>query len=102
MSLRSISLVKYPAMITEHINNYTDIQGLGFYCQRVSAEQWDTWISGPRGHVLARDIGWAPVEYYQQYPDRLWDLYLLVISVTSGFYHCCLSGKCSLYLDNCR
>jgi hypothetical protein len=81
--------------------DYTSIQGLDYCCQK-NSEQWDTWINGPRGLLVALDIGESPAEYYQQNPDRLWDLYQLISLVANGFYHCCLSGKCSLYLANDR
>lgn len=83
-------------------SDYISIQGLDYCCRQNSPQRWDTWISGPRGLYLALDIGESPAEYYEQYPDRLWDLYQLISLVASGFYHCCLSGKCSLYLDNVR
>ena len=83
-------------------SDYTPIQGLDYCCQHYNNQRWDTWISGPRGVYLALDIGESPAEYYEQYPDRLWELYQLMSLVAEGFYHCCLSGKCSLYLDNSR
>jgi hypothetical protein len=85
-----------------HSSDYTNIQGLEYCCQHHSDQRWDTWINGPRGLYLALDIGESPCEYYEQYPDRLWDLYQLLSLVADGFYHCCLSGRCSLYLDNAR
>jgi hypothetical protein len=83
-------------------SDYVTIQGLDYCCRQHNKAQWNTWISGPRGLYLALDIGESPAEYYQQYPDRLWDLYQLMTLVADGFYHCCLSGRCSLYLDNSR
>jgi len=81
---------------------WTSIQGLDYCCIPHDSTRWDTWIRGPRGLYIALDIGQSPAEYYQQYPDRLWEFYHLVTIVESGFYHCCLSGRCSLYLDNSR
>jgi len=89
------------AVIEPKQADYVNIQGLDYCCQH-NATQWDTWIKGPRGVYLAEDIGESPAEYYVQYPDRLWDLYQLMTLVAGGFYHCCLSGRCSLYLANAR
>ena len=50
-------------------------------------------INGPLGTVRARDIGWITDNYYDHHPDRLDDLYILLIAVNNGFYHCCLTGK---------
>jgi hypothetical protein len=54
-----------------------------------------TWmyIRGPAGTVKAYDIGYIDNGYYEQYPDRLWDLYMSILAVLDGHYHCCLSGK---------
>jgi len=54
-----------------------------------------TWlyIRGPQGVVKAYDIGFIIDGYYEQYPDRLWDLYKDILAVLAGHYHCCLSGK---------
>jgi hypothetical protein len=54
-----------------------------------------TWmyIRGPAGTVKAYDIGYIDNGYYEQYPDRLWDLYKSILNVLDGHYHCCLSGK---------
>lgn len=82
--------------------HWTNIQGLDYSCFQRDSGCWDTWISGPRGVYIAEDIGESPAEYYQRYPDRLWELYQLIGLVSSGFYHCCLSGRCSLYLDSSR
>ena len=82
--------------------HWTTIQGLDYSCFQRDSGCWDTWISGPRGVYIAEDIGESPAEYYQRYPDRLWELYQLIGLVSSGFYHCCLSGRCSLYLDSSR
>jgi hypothetical protein len=81
--------------------DYTNIEGLDYCCQHCD-QQWNTWIKGPRGLYLAEDIGESPAEYYVQYPDRLWDMYQEISLVVDGFYHCCLSGRCSLYLANVR
>jgi hypothetical protein len=81
---------------------WTTIEGLDYCCVQVTDRRWDTWISGPRGVYTAADIGQSPAEYYQRYPDRLWDLYHLITVVAGGFYHCCLSGKCSLYRSSSR
>jgi hypothetical protein len=88
-------------MIEPQQDDYVNIQGLDYCCQQRD-QQWNTWIIGPRGLYLALDIGESPAEYYVQYPDRLWELYQLISLVADGFYHCCLSGRCSLYLDNAR
>lgn len=77
---------------------FTAISGLLFACERLSQSRYDVHIQGPQGGVCVRDIGWHPVEYYQDYPDRLWELYYLALSITAGVYHCCLSGKVDLYL----
>jgi hypothetical protein len=53
----------------------------------------DMYIRGPHGAVRAYDIGWIDSGYYEQYPDRLWDLYLNILAVLDGHYHCCLSGR---------
>jgi hypothetical protein len=81
---------------------WREIGGLDYSCFYISGDRWDTWIRGPRGVLIAHDIGQSPWQYYQQYPERLWDLYQLIGLVAGGLYHCCLSGKCSLYLDNSR
>lgn len=54
-----------------------------------------TWfyIKGPYGNIKAYDIGYITPGYYEEYPDRLWDLYKNLLSVLDGHYHCCLSGK---------
>lgn len=54
-----------------------------------------TWmyIRGPAGIVRAYDIGYITDGYYEQYPDRLWDLYRDIVAVINGHYHCCLSGR---------
>jgi hypothetical protein len=51
------------------------------------------YISGPFGTVKAHDIGYIDDGYYEQYPNRLWDLYKSILAVLDGHYHCCLSGK---------
>ena len=84
------------------IINYSQISGLEFCCFKTGELRWDLYIVGPRGCVHASDMGWYPVVYFQEFPDRLWDLYQLLLTVIGGVYHCCLSGKCSLYLDNAR
>ena len=81
-------------------SDYTHIQGLDYCCCQHDAERWDTWIGGPRGVYLAVDIGESPAEYYQQYPDRLWEMYQVMTLVADGLYHCCLTGR--LYLANLR
>ena len=53
----------------------------------------DMYISGPFGTVKAYDIGYIDDDYYEQYPNRLWDLYKSILLVLDGHYHCCLSGK---------
>ena len=53
----------------------------------------DMYISGPFGTVKAYDIGYIDDGYYEQYPNRLWDLYKDILLVLGGHYHCCLSGK---------
>ena len=53
----------------------------------------DMYISGPFGTVKAYDIGYIDDGYYEQYPNRLWDLYKSILLVLDGHYHCCLSGK---------
>ena len=56
------------------------------------AQTW-LYIQGPQGTVRAWDIGLITEGYYEQYPDRLWDLYWNIQSVLAGHYHCCLTGK---------
>ena len=54
-----------------------------------------TWmyIRGPAGTIRAYDIGYITDGYYEQYPERLWDLYRDILAVLDGHYHCCLSGR---------
>jgi hypothetical protein len=54
-----------------------------------------TWlyIDGPKGAVKAYDCGYITAGYYEQYPDRLWDLYMDILAVLDGYYHCCLTAK---------
>ena len=77
--------------------NYKQIQGLGFAQEIIdyAAHGPRTWmyIQGPAGTVRAWDIGYITDGYYEQYPDRLWDLYRDIVAVLNGHYHCCLSGK---------
>jgi hypothetical protein len=51
------------------------------------------YIRGPYGTVKGYDIGYIDSGYYEQYPDRLWDLYKDILAVLDGHYHCCLSGR---------
>jgi hypothetical protein len=74
--------------ITDHLDFAQEILGQ-------SSHGPVTWmyIRGPAGIVKAYDIGYIDDGYYEQYPDRLWDLYQSILSVLDGHYHCCLSGK---------
>jgi len=54
-------------------------------------------VQGPRGAVKCWDIGWIEPGYYEQYPDRLAQLYDTVCAVADGHYHCCLTGKIFLF-----
>ena len=76
---------------------WLNIAGLEFGQEIVgnSDHGYITWffLKGPYGGVKAWDIGYITDGYYEQYPDRLWDMYKTLLSVRDGHYHCCLVGK---------
>lgn len=83
--------------ITATTSNWLHIGGLEFRQEVVDGPLdnprcW-LYIQGPKGTVRAWDIGYITDGYYQQYPDRLWELYELILTIIDGHYHCCLSGK---------
>lgn len=78
-------------------SNWTTAGPLEFYQEPVDGPESNPrcwlYIRGPHGQVRAWDIGYITPGYYEQYPNRLWDLYTAILLVLDGHYHCCLSGK---------
>jgi len=50
-------------------------------------------VTGPKGTIRAWNIGYIDDGYYEQYPDRLWELYITLCETADGLYHCCLTGR---------
>lgn len=77
--------------------DWIEIDQLGFYQEIVGDSDHGpiTWmyIRGPEGVVRAYDIGYITGGYYEEYPERLWELYRDILAVLNGHYHCCLSGR---------
>jgi hypothetical protein len=76
---------------------WIEVAGLSYSQEIVGQGQYGTitwlYIQGPKGTVKAYDIGLITDGYYQQYPDRLWDLYSDILAVIDGYYHCCLTAR---------
>ena len=63
------------------------------YSQIVKDLEQTVTVTGPRGTVRAWNIGIIDDGYYEQYPDRLWELYITLCETADGLYHCCLTGN---------